>query len=108
LGKFWSGPRLENVDIFYGHLEYLTDVWDILSSFGTFCVHLVHFSGLGNIYREKSGNPGQRTRNASPTFLFIGSRCVNQLSRRRNADVASDVKKLSRQFSFTSKHYLSG
>jgi hypothetical protein len=48
---------LINVDIFYGHLEYFTDIWDILLSFGTFCVHLVHFYGLGNIYQEKSGNP---------------------------------------------------
>jgi hypothetical protein len=24
------GLRLENVDIFYGHLGYLADVWDIL------------------------------------------------------------------------------
>jgi hypothetical protein len=30
LGKFWRGPRLKNVDIFYGHLEYFTDIWDIL------------------------------------------------------------------------------
>jgi hypothetical protein len=22
--------RLENVDIFYGHFEYFTDIWDIL------------------------------------------------------------------------------
>jgi hypothetical protein len=25
-----QGLRLENVDIFYGHLEYFMDVWDIL------------------------------------------------------------------------------
>jgi hypothetical protein len=35
--------RLEIVDIFYGHLEYVTDIWDILWSFGTCSVHLVHF-----------------------------------------------------------------
>jgi hypothetical protein len=30
LGKFWRAlPRLENVDIFYGHWEYLTDIWEI-------------------------------------------------------------------------------
>jgi hypothetical protein len=34
---------LENVDIFYGHLEYFVNIWDILWPFGTFCVHLVHF-----------------------------------------------------------------
>jgi hypothetical protein len=28
--SIFEGLRLENVDIFDGHLEYLTDVWDIL------------------------------------------------------------------------------
>jgi hypothetical protein len=32
-------------------------MWDILNPFGTFCVHLVHFSGFGIMYQEKSGNP---------------------------------------------------
>jgi hypothetical protein len=41
---------LENGDIFNDHLEYFTaifelliTIWYILCSFGTFCVHLVHF-----------------------------------------------------------------
>jgi hypothetical protein len=51
-----EGLRLENVDIFYGHLEYFADIWDILWSFVPFYVHLVHF---GIMYQEKSGNPGQ-------------------------------------------------
>jgi hypothetical protein len=25
-----EGLRLENVDIFHGHLEYFTDIWDVL------------------------------------------------------------------------------
>jgi hypothetical protein len=29
---------LENVDIFYGHLEYFMAIWDILWPFGTFCL----------------------------------------------------------------------
>jgi hypothetical protein len=29
-GKISKGPRLENVDIFYGYWEYFTDTWDIL------------------------------------------------------------------------------
>jgi hypothetical protein len=29
-GYILEGPRLENVDLFYGHLEYFTDIWDIL------------------------------------------------------------------------------
>jgi hypothetical protein len=36
-------PKFENIDIFYRHFEYLTDIWDILWPFGTFRVHLVHF-----------------------------------------------------------------
>jgi hypothetical protein len=29
-GQILEGLRLENMDIFYGHLEYSTDIWDIL------------------------------------------------------------------------------
>jgi hypothetical protein len=43
--------------MFYGHLEYFIDIWDILAPFGTSCVHLVHFSGFGILCQEKSGNP---------------------------------------------------
>jgi hypothetical protein len=44
LGKFWRVLcRLENVYIFYGHLEYFMDIWDILRPFGKFCVHFVLF-----------------------------------------------------------------
>jgi hypothetical protein len=32
-GKLLEGPTFENVDIFYGHLEYFTEIWDILCSF---------------------------------------------------------------------------
>jgi hypothetical protein len=39
-------------------LEYFTDIWELLCPFGTFCVDLVHFSGFGITYQEKSGNPG--------------------------------------------------
>jgi hypothetical protein len=48
---------LENVDIFYGHLEYFIAIWDILWPFGTKCAHLVHFSWFGIMHQEKSGNP---------------------------------------------------
>jgi hypothetical protein len=37
--------------ILYGDLGYF---WP----FGTFCTHLVHFSGFGIMYQEKSGNSG--------------------------------------------------
>jgi hypothetical protein len=48
---------LENVDIFYGHLEYFTDIRDILRPFGTFVFIWYISSGFGIMYREKSGNP---------------------------------------------------
>jgi hypothetical protein len=48
---------LENADLFYAPLEYFADIWDVSYPFGTFCVHLVHFSGFGIMYQEKSGNP---------------------------------------------------
>jgi hypothetical protein len=55
--KNLGGLRLENVNIFYGHLVYFTDIWD-------FYVHLGHFvsiwyiiSGFGIRYQEKSGIP---------------------------------------------------
>jgi hypothetical protein len=68
---------LENVEIFYGHLEYCTVICDILGPFGTFYVHLVHFSGFGTLCLEKSGNPGVETGTAAfsripaPEILFL-------------------------------------
>jgi hypothetical protein len=50
---------LENVDIFYGRLEYFMDICDVSGPLGTFCAHLVHFSGFGTMYKEKSGKPGR-------------------------------------------------
>jgi hypothetical protein len=37
-------------------LGYFTKMWDILWSFYTFCVHLIHFYGFGSLHQEKSGN----------------------------------------------------
>jgi hypothetical protein len=73
--KFQFGQSLEvlrwkNVAIFYGHLEYFTDIWDILY----FMANLVHFvfiwyifSGFGVMNQEKSGNPDPTVR----VFLFV-------------------------------------
>jgi hypothetical protein len=51
------------------------EISDILRQFGTFCIHLVHFSGFGTMYQEKSGNPdfdfrrlGPRHSCAAPKF----------------------------------------
>jgi hypothetical protein len=45
---------MENVGIFYAHLEYITAIWYILWSFGNFVVILYVF---GILCQEKSGNP---------------------------------------------------
>jgi hypothetical protein len=50
-GKNFQGLRLENVNIFYGHSEYFMDIWNILLPFGTFCVHLLHFSSFGIMHQ---------------------------------------------------------
>jgi hypothetical protein len=43
-GKFWRALDWKMFTyIFYGHLEYFTDIGDIVWLFGTFCVYLVHF-----------------------------------------------------------------
>jgi hypothetical protein len=38
----------------FGHLEYFTNICDILQPFGSFCAHLVHFFIMP---QEVSGNP---------------------------------------------------
>jgi hypothetical protein len=45
LGKNFQGLKLENVDIFYGHLEHCEFIWHIVSCFGV-------------LRQEKSGNTG--------------------------------------------------
>jgi hypothetical protein len=47
LGKFWSS---------YGHLVYITAIWNILWPFGIFYGNLVYFPRFGILSQEKSGN----------------------------------------------------
>jgi hypothetical protein len=48
-----EGLGLENVGIFYGHLEYIIDVWNILWHFGIFCGRLWYtFSCYGTLYQK--------------------------------------------------------
>jgi hypothetical protein len=56
---------LENVDIFYGHLEYFMTIWHIVCSFGTF------FPGFGVMHQEKSGNPGREPGQAFLKCRFL-------------------------------------
>jgi hypothetical protein len=57
-GKNLEGLGMENVVLFYDHLEYFTDIWYNLQSLGIVCGHLVYFSVLVCLEQEKSGNPG--------------------------------------------------
>jgi hypothetical protein len=47
-----EGLELEDVGIFYGHLEYI--LWPV----GIFYGRLVIFPRFGTLHKEKSGNPG--------------------------------------------------
>jgi hypothetical protein len=47
---------------------YFIATWNILWRFGILYDHLVHFSGVGIMYQEKSGNPGSEWR--GPTILM--------------------------------------
>jgi hypothetical protein len=60
LGKFWTA-------LVWIKFIYFMAICNIFWTFGTFCVLLVHFSGLGFMFQEKSGNPvvvGREARNA--------------------------------------------
>jgi hypothetical protein len=46
---------MDNVDIFYGLLVYITDIWSILQLFSKFCGNLVYFM-YGNLVYFLYGN----------------------------------------------------
>jgi hypothetical protein len=50
IGANFVGFRFENVDIFYGHLEYFTDIWNILRTFGIFYGHSGNFMTVWYIW----------------------------------------------------------
>jgi hypothetical protein len=59
--KFWSnleGLGMENVVIFFDHLEYFTAIWYNLWPFVIVCGNLAYFNVLVYLDQEKSGNPG--------------------------------------------------
>jgi hypothetical protein len=55
---------MENVGIFYCHLEYFTAIWYILKPFGNVVVMWYIFHCFGTSCQEKSGNHGDQ-----PIFL---------------------------------------
>jgi hypothetical protein len=61
-GKNFQCLRLENVGIFYGHLEYFPDICDILRPVGTFCAHFLHFFQLWFHAPRKIWQPYERER----------------------------------------------
>jgi hypothetical protein len=53
---------MENVGIFYGHLEQFTAIYLVyFRSFGNVVIVWYIFHHFGILCREKSGNPGTRT-----------------------------------------------
>jgi hypothetical protein len=50
-GQISEDLKLENIDIFYCHSEYFTNIWDI------FYDHLVHFSGLASRTKKNLATP---------------------------------------------------
>jgi hypothetical protein len=48
---------MENVGIFYDHLQYFTAIWYILLPIGTVCGNLVYFSRFGMFGRRKIWQP---------------------------------------------------
>jgi hypothetical protein len=57
LGKNLEGLGMENVVIFYDHLEYFLVIWYNLWLFGIVCGHLVHFSHFGMFGPRKIWQP---------------------------------------------------
>jgi hypothetical protein len=80
---------MENVDIFYDHLEYCTVILVILGQFGIVCGHVVHFSRFGMFGPRKIWQPWCKV-SAKPSFKKTppnadsGDRRVNFKLRLRN------------------------
>jgi hypothetical protein len=49
---------MENIGIFYGHLESIMAIGYIIWPFGNLVVFWYIFPRFGILYHEKSGNPG--------------------------------------------------
>jgi hypothetical protein len=56
----FGGPWMENVVIFYDHLEYILVIWYKLWPFGIVCGHLVYFLRLGMFWPRKMWQPWGR------------------------------------------------
>jgi hypothetical protein len=53
---------MENVGMFYSHLEYITAIWNIFQPFGIFYGHLVYFPHvLVYCFKKNLATPGTAT-----------------------------------------------
>jgi hypothetical protein len=66
LGNLWGGLGIENVGLFYDHLEYFTVIWYNFWPFGTVCGHFVYFSNLVCLDQENLA-----TLILSTIYLFV-------------------------------------
>jgi hypothetical protein len=67
---------LEKVYIFYGHLKYFVEIWNIYD-------HLVHFVYIWYIlpvYQEKSGNPARDSWRINEISLLHFSDVISEAS----------------------------
>jgi hypothetical protein len=70
---------IKDVGQFYGHSVYFTAIsYTILWPFVIFCGYFGYiFSRFGNLYQEKSGNPGQPL---PPSLIFKAFICSSRSS----------------------------
>jgi hypothetical protein len=57
---------MKKVDINYGHLEYIKEIWYMLWPFGNLVEIWYIFSWFGILTKEKSGNP-----NLANSIIFL-------------------------------------
>jgi hypothetical protein len=53
-GYIWEGLGMENVGVYYDHLEYFAAIWYNLWPFDIDCGHLVYFSPLWYVWTKKN------------------------------------------------------
>jgi hypothetical protein len=63
---------LENVGLFYGHVEYFTANRNMLWPFGIFCGHLVHFSVLVRCSKKNLATLASKYDGKQTGFLWTG------------------------------------
>jgi hypothetical protein len=88
--KFWSALcRLENVELFSGHLEYFTDIWDILQQFGTFCINLIHLIRFWYHVPRKIWQPRKKAVYKSNDFCVTS--CNTNIALHEGTDDATQI-----------------